>query len=571
MLTQQVFCTILCIHMYLDTSKIKTSSGKTYTRVLLRRAFRKDGKVKHETLGNLSQCSKEEISAIRFALKNKDRLPEIISQGSHPDFSFRQGLSVGAVYLVCEIAKRLGIFTALGTDRNARLALWQICARVIDQGSRLSAVRLATSHAACDVLGINASFDEDDLYTNLDWLCENQSRIEQRLFKVSYPDKKPKIFLYDVTSSYLEGMHNELAAFGYNRDGKKGKKQIVVGLLCDEYGCPLSIEVFKGNTSDVKTMPEQIQKVAQRFGCTEVTFVGDRGMIKSSVIDELKQHENFHYITALTTPQIETLMKKDIIQLSLFDKDAVEVSDKESNIRYILRRNPIRAEEISRSRMEKRLAIEMMIRTKNNHLKEHVKAHVEVAKKEVVAKIHKLKLDAWLSVSITERDLLLNIAEDMLTEESKLDGCYVIKTDLKKEVATTQEVHSRYKDLALVEWAFRTSKTFELEMRPINVRKETRTRGHVFVVMLSYMIVKELSKLWGSIDLKVEEGLNELTTLCLTEIYDNGVLVCNTIPTPRESVKHLLSAANVTMPGVLPSKGVVVATRKSLQENRKAK
>ena len=557
--------------MFLDTSRIKAPSGKTYTRILLRMAYREGGKVKHRTLGNLSHCSQKEIDAIRFALKNKDRLPEILAKGGQADYSSRQGLSVGAVYLVHEMAKRLGIAWALGTDRHARLALWQICARVIDQGSRLSAVRLAGGHAACDVLGIDASFDEDDLYENLDWLCENQERIERRLFKRRYQDAKPRLFFYDVTSSYLEGMHNELAAFGYNRDGKKGKKQIVVGLLCDEQGKPVSIEVFKGNTSDVKTMPQQIKKVAERFGCTEVTFVGDRGMIKSSVIEQLEDNDGFHYITALTTPQIETLMQEGTIQLSLFDKDVVEVSDHETHVRYILRRNPVRAQEIAQTRQEKRAAIDALIEQKNWYLWAHDKASVEVAQREVDAKIRQLKLAGWLSVTSAGRTLTVSVSEDALIEESKLDGCYVIKTDLKQEVASTQLVHDRYKDLALVEWAFRTCKTFELEMRPINVRKASRTRGHILVVMLAYMIVKELRSIWSRIDLTVEGAINELATLCVTQICDNGVVVCNAIPAPRDSVKRLLDEAKVTMPAVLPSNGVVVATRKKLPENRQQK
>lgn len=555
--------------MFIDYSKTKSASGKIYSRILLRMAYRENGKVKHKTFGNLTHCSQQEIDAIDFALKHKEKLPEILAHGNNPDYSSRQGLSVGSVYVVHEIAKRLGITAALGTGRNAQLALWQIIARVIDQGSRLSAVRLATSHAACDILGIESSFTEDDLYENLDWLCENQSRIEQRLFKHRYGDKKPQLFLYDVTSSYLEGEHNALAAFGYNRDGKKGKKQIVVGLLCDEDGIPLSIEVFKGNTADVKTMPDQIKKVSERFGCAEVTFVGDRGMIKNTVIDELETHEHFHYITALTTPQMETLIKKETIQLSLFDHELVEICDQEENIRYILRRNPIRAEEIAQTRQEKKMTVEALVAKKNSYLQEHAQAHVAVAEKDVVAKIKQLKLDGWLCVSSADRVLTLVTSEDALAEESKLDGCYIIKTDLQKEVADMKLVHSRYKDLAQVEWAFGTSKTAELEMRPINVRKESRTRGHVFVVMLAYMIVQELSKLWTSVDLKVEEALNELSTLCLTEMCNAGVVVCNTIPVPRGSIKRLLDDARVIMPPALPSKGIVVATRKKLPQNRK--
>ena len=415
------------------------------------------------------------------------------------------------------------------------------------------------------------SFHEDDLYENLDWLCERQERIEQRLFKRRHDSNTPKLFLYDVTSSYLEGMFNALAEFGYNRDGKKGKKQIVVGLLCDEHGYPLSIEVFKGNTGDVTTMPGQIRKTALRFGCTEVTFVGDRGMIKGNVIDQLGEHEGFHYITALTKPQIESLMKAGVIQLSLFDTKVVEISDQEQNIRYVLRRNPVRAKELAQSRMDKKRVVELLAENKNLHLENHPRAHVDAAEKAVGAKIKQLKLDGWMNVIRSGRHLDLVVSEEVLAEESKLDGCYVIKTDVTKDVADTQAVHDRYKDLTLVERAFRSSKTVVLEMRPVNVRKETRTRGHIFVVMLAYMIIRELNRLWGRIDLTVEEGINELSTLCLTEMCARGVSLCNVVPAPRESVKELLDKAKVVMPPVLPSNGEVVATRKKLPANRQLK
>ena len=225
--------------------------------------------------------------------------------------------------LIEVVARQLGIVDALGNTRNGRLALWQVLARIIDQGSRLSAVRLATSHAACDVLNLE-TFNEDHLYQNLDWLCSEQSRIEDRLFRIRYKEEKPQLFLYDVTSSYLEGTQNELGAFGYNRDGKKGKLQIVIGLLCDHDGTALSIEVFRGNTRDPATMASQVAKVAQRFGGKEVTFVGDRGMIKSKQIEDLVEHK-FHYITAITKPQIEAMLKKGVIQPELFDEELAEV------------------------------------------------------------------------------------------------------------------------------------------------------------------------------------------------------------------------------------------------------
>ncbi|NLD93092.1 MAG: IS1634 family transposase [Fibrobacter sp.] len=477
---------------------------------------------------------------------------------------------MGAVVVVHQIAKRLGITSALGNDRQGKLALWQVIARVIDQGSRLSAVRLATSHAACDILDCE-SFNENDLYKNLDWLHERQAIIEQRLFKSRYKEDKPGLFLYDVTSSYLEGQDNELAAFGYNRDKKSGKKQIVVGLLCDITGNPLSIEVFEGNTSDVKTMPSQIKKAAGRFGCSEVTFVGDRGMIKNTVIDELELVDGFHYITALTKPQMQTLLTDGIIQLSLFDKEIHEVEDTEKNVRYILRRNDVRAEEIRSSRRDKLHSAQIFCEKKNVYLATHAKSKTETALKAVQDKIAQLKIDRWVSVDVDQhlREIKIKQVVEQLAEEEKLDGCYVIKTDLEKSAVDDKTVHDRYKDLAKVEWAFRISKTAELELRPINVRKEERTRAHVFVVMMAYMIVRELARLWDSVDLTVQEALNELSTLCVMELNDGSVTKINTIPKPRSSVATLVDKAKVILPELLRARGEVVATRKKLHSERK--
>ena len=265
--------------MYLDHSQT-TANGKTYRRVLLRQSFRQNGKVKHRTIANLSACSPAELQAIELAFQHKHDLDSLRPSAPGP-LHLRQGLSFGAVWALYQLAQRTGLAKALGSDRQGKLALWQVLARAIEPGSRLSAVRLAGSHAACDVLQLDP-FNEDQLYPNLAWLAENQARLEQRLFKHLHPTDCPDLFLYDVTSSYLEGDHNVLAAWGYNRDGKPGKKQIVIGLLCDAQGRPLSIEVFAGNTSDPKTVGAQIQKVVARFGGQGVTFVGDRDAAKEN-------------------------------------------------------------------------------------------------------------------------------------------------------------------------------------------------------------------------------------------------------------------------------------------------
>ena len=462
------------------------------------------------------------------------------------------------------MARQLGIAEALGTTRQGKLALWQIIARVIDQGSRLSAVRLAGTHAACDVLGLG-KFDEDDLYNNLDWLCENQAAVEDKLFRRR--PGNPGLFLYDVTSSYLEGTENELSAFGYNRDGKKGKRQIVIGLLCDESGVPISVEVFTGNTQDTRTFASQIKKVAERFGGGEVTFVGDRGMIKSEQVEELGAH-GFHYITAITKPQIETLLKGGLIQMDLFDQGLAEVTGVDG-IRYVLRRNPVRAEEIRKSREDKLLSLRKGIDKQNEYLKERPRAKAKTALDKLQDKCKRLKLSKWASVSAEGKEIFLSIDHGALKEEAKLDGCYVLKSDLSGEVATKETIHDRYKDLSFVESAFRSSKTVQLELRPIHVRLATRTRGHVFVVMMAYRIIQELAVRWEHLDVTVKEGIDELSTLCANEVSFNGKEQCNQIPQPRASVKRLIEAGHVQMPEVLPSKGVIVTTKKKLTSRRK--
>jgi hypothetical protein len=285
--------------MYVDISTLPRN-GKRSTRSLLRESYREQGQVKHRPLANLSPCSLEEIEAIRWALRHKHAFPPV---DAAPDqLVLRQGLSVGALWRVYAVAQQVGIVRALGTTRAGPLALWQVLARVIDQGARLSAVRLAGMHAVCDVLGLG-KFNEEDLYENLDWRCAQQTTIEDRLAQQRLQGRSPGLFLYDVTSSYFEGEHNALAAFGYNRDGKKGKRQIVLGLLCDAEGKALSIEVFPGNTQDPQTVAAQMRKVTERFGGGGVVFVGERGMLKSPPMEALVK-QGLPYITAITKPQI---------------------------------------------------------------------------------------------------------------------------------------------------------------------------------------------------------------------------------------------------------------------------
>jgi len=549
--------------MYITEVLTKTQKGKISHRcILLRESYREGEKVKNRTIANLTHSNPNEVAAMRLALAHKDDLSVLKSVD---DVELEQGKSIGAAWLVYEVARRLRIEEALGEGREGKLGLWQVMARVMDQGSRLSAVRLAQVHAACDILGMREGFNEEDLYQNLGRLSEQQGAIEKRLFRARRGGKKAELFLYDVTSSYFEGQQNAMACWGYSRDKKSGKKQVVVGLLCDEGGEPVSVEVFTGNTQDYETFGSQVQKAGEQFGCKRVTWVGDRGMIKRAQIKVLKEAQ-FHYITAITKPQIEKLLRTGIFQMELFDEEVCEVVDE--GVRYFLRRNPKRVEEIVGNREGKKKTIESLCQKKNVYLLEHPRAQVTPALNEVRGKMERLKVDRWLKVETDGRRLELKEDAEVLAEEARLDGCYVVKSDLPQEI-DKQTIHDRYKDLAEVEQAFRTCKTGLLEMRPWYVQLEKNTRGHALVVMLAYLITHALQQAWANFDLTVEEGLKELSTLCSMEMRMKGQGSCHRIPTPRQTSAQLLQAAAVRLPHVLPYLGATVVSRKKLPTRRK--
>lgn len=552
-------------------SRVRSKRGrKVYEQILLRESYREKGaprsQVKHRTLLNLTHCASEEIAAIEWGLKHKCGLAKL-KETSRDEVSLKQDKSAGAVWLLSQVAKRIGVDKALGRSRQGRLSLWMVLARVIDQGSRLSAVRLAREHAACEILGLDG-FNEDDLYKAMDWLDDRQVKIEKSLFKKRHAEGPPQLFLYDVTSSYLEGRENAFGAYGYSRDQKRGKLQIVVGLLTDPDGVPVSVEVFKGNTQDPKTVLSQLEKLSGRFGVKEVTLVGDRGMIKSAQIESLQSAPfHFHYLSAITKPQIESLVRRGVFQYSMFDEKVCEV--RAEGVRYVLRRNPVRAAEIAESREDKFQSLRSFAATKSAYLKEHPRARVEVALPHVEAYAKKLRVAGLVVVSVSGRAITVEVDEAALCRASRLDGCYALKADVPEELADAEQLHSRYKDLAHVERAFRTIKTGHLEVRPVYVRNDARTRAHVFIVMLAYLLRLELESAWREIDVTVEAGVDSLSTLCATEVTigeSGGYL---DVPAPRDSLARLFSTCDVTPPTALPRTQSKVATKRKLPSRRK--
>ncbi len=574
--------------MYVTEVVRPYANGKSSRCILLRESYRENGKVKNRTLANLSALPVAAIGAIKQVLRQPPQscaspsvqaAPSAVESAVAPVVVIEQGLSIGAVATVYQVAQKLGIAQVLGRSRQGKLALWQVIARVIQPGSCLASVRLAREHAGCDVLRLRDGFCEDDLYANLAWLSARQLSLEKALFRRHSRTRVTELFLYDVTSSYLEGSHNALGAYGYNRDKKRGKPQIVVGLLTDAAGEPLSVEVFQGNTQDIRTLTAQVRKLADAFGCQRITLVGDRGMIKQLGIAAL-QAEQFYFISAITKAQIETLLKQEVFPMTLFDQslgevvlepDADQTGADGRALRYILKRNPVRAQELADSRQGKKAALEQRLAEHNQKLARSPRAQVAVARRTLLSEIAKLKLKGWLTVRKRRGQRQFYLVEDpaALAAQSKLDGCYVIRTDVPAVAADAQTVHDRYRDLAHVEQGFRTCKTVHLEMRPWFVTCEASTRGHALVVMLAYKIVRYLAQCWKAFDLEVVEALEALKQITLASVQVAGYPAYQSVPTPRPELRQLLNAAQIILPQTLPHLETCVVTRKNLSESRK--
>jgi transposase len=473
--------------MFIQRTQRKTKD-KVYHSVVLMENYREGKKVKHRTIASLTKWPKQIVNDLEKLLKGKGVL-------SIKNMELSNGKAYGAIEVVRDVAGKLGILQALGTsNKQAKLAMVQIAGRIITQQSRNYIANQWVKNQDIEGVFKVSDFNEDSLYANLDWLSKNQQQIEKKIFEYRYKNKKIKeLFLYDVTSSYFEGTKNELAGYGYNRDKKKGKMQIVVGLMLDSEGYPLTIEVFEGNTGDTKTVSSQLEKLKETFGIERVIFVGDKGMIKSAQIDEIISDKyKWGYLTTITKAQIRTLIDRNILQLQLFENEIIEVQG-EDDVRYILRKNKYRAEEMANNRQERIERVKGFIKSKNQYLQEHPKASVEVAQRKIEEKLSQLKLKKIITIEKKGRKFNVNIDESKKEKQAELDGCYVVKTEVPKEKLSTQIAHDRYKDLGLVEYAFRTMKTTIEELRPIYVRKEDRTRGHVFIVMLAYMVTKYIS------------------------------------------------------------------------------
>jgi transposase len=519
--------------------------------ILLRESFRENGKVRNRTIANLSHWPAARIEALRRLLGGEFDQAADLAQGP------QLGRVFGLLLALKQIADALGLGTALGHSRLAKLALFLMLARVAHQGSRLSAVRWAEDQEVAEVLGLGA-FDEDDLYAALDDLAARQEKIEKALYRryVARRGQPPRLFLYDVTSSYLEGEKNELGAYGYNRDGKRGKLQIVIGLLADEAGEPLAVRVFAGNRNDSTTVGEQIRILQEQFQVEELVFVGDRGMVKSKGKEELTA-AGLRYITALTDPQMRGLLGQGVLQLSLFVEQVCEVQAE--RVRYILRKNPAEAER-EQHRLEDKLAkIEAKMAARNQQVRAHPRCQPEAGRQAMEAWAGRHKLTGLVAIQLEDRQLKLQRNEEAIRRALELAGCYVVTTDVVPAAMSAQQVHDSYVSLQKVERDFRTLKTGLLEVRPVWVRKESRTRGHVFCCLLALKVSREMERrlraAFGTTETRADaitlpDALLALTRLCLLHYAVDEKTTVTKLPQPDARQQEILKALGVTLPAM---------------------
>lgn len=485
----------IIVAMYIE----KIPNRNSPPAVLLRESYREGNKVKKRTLANLSKLPDEVIDNLKLVLKGASvSLTETV-----PDqFEIIRSLPHGHVAIILETIKELGLSSIISKfdSRTKNLVLAMIVARIINPKSKLATARGFKAQTASHSLGQLLNLEkatEDELYLALDWLLENQAKIENKL--ASKHLDNGSLVLYDVSSSYLEGTACELGKYGYNRDKKKGKIQIVFGLLCNSSGCPIAVEVFEGNTKDSSTLSEQIKKVKKRFGIARIVWVADRGILTDNKINELvKTDSDLDYITGLTKPQIRKLAEVKAIQLGLFDEYNIAqlYSEDYPGERLIACRNPLIAQKNRKQREDLLEATEQeldKIVTATLREKRALRGQDKIALR-IGKVLQKYKVNKYYDLAIKDHEFNYSRRQELIAQEIALDGVYVIRTSLETEVMDAVTTVKSYKSLSTVEWAFRCYKTMDLEVRPIYHHKVDRVKAHIFLCMLAYYVEWHLRK-----------------------------------------------------------------------------
>ncbi len=481
----------------------KTGTVHRYESVLVRRSYRDGGKVKHETLANLSKLPAEAVAAIEASLKGQRLVP------AGAEFSIARSVPHGHVAAVTAMARKLGFPALLGpAGRHRDLVLALIVSRVLRPGSKLATAAWWPDTTLGEDLGVTGA-STDEVYAAMDWLAGRQDSIEKKLAaKHLAPSVNPgRMALFDLSSSWVTGRCCELAARGYSRDGKKGCEQIEYGILTDPAGRPVAVRVFPGNTADPAAFTKIVAVIRDRFGLEKLVLVGDRGMITSARITALRQLNDdpetatdFGWITALRAPDIAKLAAEDgPLQMSLFDtQDLAEITHPDyPGERLIACRNPALAAERTRKRDELLAATEALLtpiiaRVAAGRLSGADKIGIAVGKV-----IGKYKMAKHFDTTITDTSLTTRRRGEQIAAETARDGIYVLRTTVPADQLDPAGVVTGYKNLAHVERDFRIIKADDLDLRPIHHRLTDRVKSHVLICLLACYVIWHLRKAWA--------------------------------------------------------------------------
>jgi hypothetical protein len=474
---------------------------KVYEAHLLRRSYREDGKVKNETLANLTKLPKPVIELVRRALKGEQLV------GVEDLFDVESSPQHGNVLAVLNAMRALGFADLIASEKSRErdLAIAMVASRILGPQSKLATTRWWHSTTLPQELGIEDA-SEEDLYQAMDWLLARQARIEKKLARRHLRDGG--LVLYDLSSSYFEGTHCSLAALGYSRDKKKGKLQVNYGLITDELGCPVSVSVFPGNTSDSTTLLEQVDKARQSFGIASLVIVGDRGMITQKQIDQLETEDGIGWITAVRTEALRDLANRGSLQLGLFDeRNLFEFTDPERpGERFVACRNL----DLADRRARKRQSLLEATAKDLDRVRNMVKAGKLKGKDKIGVRVGKVinrfKVSKHFVLKITNKRFSYEIHSGHVAAEAALDGVYVIRTNVPRKKLTKERAVLAYKQLTSVERAFRSLKTVDLHIRPIFHWSDDRVRAHIFLCMLAYYVEYHMLEAWRPLLFSDEEG-----------------------------------------------------------------
>jgi Transposase DDE domain len=459
--------------------------------VLLRESFREGSKVGKRTLANLSSLSHAQIDAIRAALRGEPLQPaaksfEAIASPSH-----------GHVHAVTLAMQRLGLASVVASKscRERDLVLAMVAARIVSPHTKLATTRWWHTTTLAEDFGV-ADADEDDLYAAMDWLLGRQNTIEKKL--AARHLSPGALVLYDLSSSYFEGTTCPLAKLGHNRDGKSGLLQVNYGLLTDARGCPVAVSVHEGNVIDSTTLMPAVQRLREDFGVEQLVMVGDRGMISSKAIAELREIDGVDWITALKTVSIRALVEQGQLQLGLFDeRNLIElISPQYPDERLVACRNP----ELAKLRAHKRESLLAATERNLDKIKARVDAGKLAGQDEIGVRVGKIvnqyKVAKHFELNIQETSFSFARKLAAIAAEATLDGIYIIRTSVNEQQMAAADCVRNYKSLANVERAFRSLKTIDLKVRPIHHRKADRVRAHIFLCMLAYYVEWHMREAW---------------------------------------------------------------------------